>query len=287
MHIVKYIYVDDPVSSLDENNIIAIAHHLAQLLKRKNNPLKAVISSHHTLFFNVMWNELDGKNNKFAAPYFLNKLRNRLGVQLKDLMQVLSKLNHGSKTNVLNKIKESYPDIEVPESILDDKESLKKFITETHATSVNPVQSFLDAFQGKLQGGKLKTYESPLKEYYLKGTGDTPFFHHVATLVDLYNAVESGKLYTHHFNTLRTILEKSACFHGFSKFSSLIQKDENDPDDILYTRVINVLNHGNYSLYEPMAMIEEIKDQFKTILTAFMSKYTFNPELFIEAQEEI
>ena len=34
-------------------------------------------------------------------------------------------------------------------------------------------------------------------------------------------------------------------------------------------------------------MIEENKDQFKTILTAFMSKYTFNPELFIEAQEEI
>jgi hypothetical protein len=284
---VKYIYVDDPVSSLDENNIIAIAHHLAQLLKRKESSLKAVISSHHTLFFNVMWNELDGKNNKFAAPYFLNKLRNRFDVQLRDLIQVLSKLNAGSKTNVLNKIKESYPDTEVPENILDDKDILKIFITEAHATSVNPVQSFLDTFQSKLQGGKLKTYESPLKEYYLKGTGDTPFFHHVATLVDLYNAVESGKLYTHHFNTLRTILEKSACFHGFNKFSALIQKDKDDPDDILYTRVINVLNHGNYSLYEPMTMIEENKDQFKTILTVFMNKYTFNPELFIEAQEEV
>lgn len=283
---VKYIYIDDPVSSLDENNIIAIAHHLAQLLKSKDNPLKAVISSHHTLFFNVMYNELDGKNNKIASPYFLNKLRNCLDVQIDDLLKVFGKLNN-SKTNVLNKIKESYSDMDVPEDILDNKKALKTFITKTQATSVNPVQSFLGAFQNKLQGGNLKTYKSPLKEYYLKGVGDTPFFHHVSTLVDLYNAVESGKLYTHHFNVLRTILEKSACFHGFNKFSSLIQKDENDPDDILHTRIINVLNHGNYSLYEPMTMIDENKNQFKKILEEFMKRYTFNPELFIKEQDGI
>lgn len=55
---VKYIYIDDPISSLDDNNAITIASHLAQLLKKEDNKKKIVISTHHTLFFNVMCNEL-------------------------------------------------------------------------------------------------------------------------------------------------------------------------------------------------------------------------------------
>ncbi|MDE3996588.1 anticodon nuclease, partial [Glaesserella parasuis] len=55
---VKYIYIDDPVSSLDDNNTIAIACDLAKLLKDNKDNFKAIISSHHGLFFNVMCNEL-------------------------------------------------------------------------------------------------------------------------------------------------------------------------------------------------------------------------------------
>jgi hypothetical protein len=54
---VKYIYIDDPISSLDENNTIAIAVDLARLLKEANS-IKFVISTHHNLFFNIMANEL-------------------------------------------------------------------------------------------------------------------------------------------------------------------------------------------------------------------------------------
>ncbi len=32
---VKYVYIDDPISSLDEHNAIAVANHLAKLLKRR------------------------------------------------------------------------------------------------------------------------------------------------------------------------------------------------------------------------------------------------------------
>ena len=49
---VKHIYIDDPISSLDEHNAIAVANHLAKLLKRPESRLKTVISTHHTLFFN-------------------------------------------------------------------------------------------------------------------------------------------------------------------------------------------------------------------------------------------
>ena len=37
---VRYIYIDDPISSLDEHNAIAVANHLAQLLKRPEEPSK-------------------------------------------------------------------------------------------------------------------------------------------------------------------------------------------------------------------------------------------------------
>ncbi len=77
---VKYLYIDDPISSLDDNNAIAVASHLAQLLKGSNGAIKTVISSHHALFFNVMWNELNerGRTNPLQ-PYFL-KGKNRTAV---------------------------------------------------------------------------------------------------------------------------------------------------------------------------------------------------------------
>ncbi len=69
---VKYIYIDDPISSLDDNNAIAVASHLAQMIKKTGNNKKVVVSSHHTLFFNVMWNELSAVRGQFQ-PYFLTK----------------------------------------------------------------------------------------------------------------------------------------------------------------------------------------------------------------------
>jgi len=193
---VKYIYIDDPISSLDENNAIAVASNLAQLLKNQNSQLKTIISSHHTLFFNVLCNELSN-----AKKYFLSK----------------------DKTTDI---------------------------------------------------------------YSLRDTGDTPFFQHVAMLTELCQAQQSGKLYTYHFNMLRSLLEKSASFHGFKNFSACIKQDNNDPDGVLHARLINILSHGNYSLYEPREMLEENKAYFKKILDDFMSRYPFNPELFSNLSEE-
>lgn len=102
--------------------------------------------------------------------------------------------------------------------------------------------------------------------------GDTPFFHHVAALAELYQAAQEDRLFTHHFNMLRTILEKTASFHGFSNFSACIPTDDaDDPEGVLHARLINILSHGNYSLFEPQPMLEENKVYFKTILDGFPS----------------
>lgn len=186
---VKYVYIDDPISSLDEHNAITVANHLAQLLKRDSNRLKTVISTHHPLFFNVLCNEL-----KRANRYFLSRI---------------------------------------------------------------------------LEGG-----------YELRETGQTPFFHHVAAIAELYEADRDGRLFTHHFNMLRTVMEKTASFHGHENFSACIRQDDDDEDAVLYTRLVNIMSHGNYSLYEPQEMLEENKRYFRKILHAFIARYPFNPALF-------
>jgi wobble nucleotide-excising tRNase len=197
---VKYLYIDDPISSLDDNNAIAVASHLAQLLKNQNGRIKTVISSHHALFFNVMWNELNERRGHLQ-PYFLSSDKN---------------------TN----------------------------------------------------------------NYILRYISDTPFFHHVALIKQLHEAAQSDQLFTYHFTVLRSILEKTATFHGFKNFSACIKQDANDPDGVVHARIINVLSHGNYSLFEPQEMLEENKGYFKKILGDFMNNYRFNPELSPEPAVE-
>lgn len=199
---VNYIYIDDPISSLDDHNAIAVASHLAQLLKSASGDIKSVISSHHALFFNVMWNELNERGrNSPLQPFFLN----------------------GDKGT---------------------------------------------------------------GSYTLRYTNNTPFFHHVALLKQLHEAAETDQLYTYHFNILRGILEKTASFHGFPNFSACIKQDRDDEEGVLHARLINVLSHGNYSLFEPREMLEENKQYFKKILNDFMANYRFNPELFPAQTEE-
>lgn len=67
----KYIFIDDPVSSLDENNLIELAVNLATLIKRSNSNLKFIITTHNPLFYNVLYNEL--KLQSKGKTYILSK----------------------------------------------------------------------------------------------------------------------------------------------------------------------------------------------------------------------
>ena len=188
---VKYIYIDDPISSLDDNNAIAVASDLSKLLKNGIDKVKVIISSHHNLFFNVMCNEL--KKNR-CKRYFLHK--------------------NG---------------------------------TDGHT---------------------------------LRATDDTPFFHHVALLSELKQAMDSDKINTYHFNMLRSVLEKTATFFGYDDFSRCIHGID---DEILYARALNLLSHGKFSIYEPVEMGTDNKELFKKMLQTFLDKYEFYlPDLLTE-----
>ncbi len=117
--------------------------------------------------------------------------------------------------------------------------------------------------------------------YIITDTKDTPFFHHVSLIKELHNVSENGTLYTYHFNILRNILEKTAAFHGFNRFDACIKQAEDDPDAVIHSRIINILSHGNYSLFDPVEMQDENREYFKQILRDFMTNYRFNPDLFV------
>ena len=58
----EYIFIDDPVSSLDENHLIELAVNLADLIKSSPSDLKFIITTHNPLFYNVLYSELNTKN---------------------------------------------------------------------------------------------------------------------------------------------------------------------------------------------------------------------------------
>jgi energy-coupling factor transporter ATP-binding protein EcfA2 len=188
---VKYIYIDDPISSLDENNAIAVANHLAQILAQAEKRTRIVVSTHHVLFFNVLCNELKNK----AHRHFLKA---------------------GAAPN----------------------------------------------------------------SYSLLDTGAKPFLHHLSTLVELYEVQVSGALYTHHFNMMRRVMEQTANFFGLDDWKTCIVVTEDDPNKALYKRMIDLMSHGDYSLYEPREMMEENKAHFRTIFRQFIAVHPFNPALF-------
>ncbi|GAA5484267.1 AAA family ATPase [Haloferula sargassicola] len=207
---VNYLYIDDPISSLDDNNAISVACDLAKLLRRAgyrtygNNdpaPVKVVFSSHHSLFFNVMCNELgrsqEGEPKVKHKRYFLHRPNN----------------------------------------------------------------------EGR---------------YTLRATEDTPYFHHVASLAELQKAADpdTGTLYTFHFNALRSIMEKTSSFFGHKDISFCLKVLDNEEDQALFNRALNLLSHGKYAIHEPTVMGEDNQQLFRRILREFVERFQFElPEI--------
>lgn len=201
----KYLYIDDPISSLDDNNAISVACDLANMLRRaaswqaghgEASPIKIVFSSHHALFFNVMCNELG--RQKDGSP----------------------------------------------------KINLKRYFLHRPGA---------EGF------------------YTLRATDDTPYFHHVATLAELQRAADpkKGKLYTFHFNALRSVMEKTASFFGHPDIAFCLKALNNVEDLALYNRALNLLSHGKYAIHDPVEMGEDNQELFRRILRDFVTAFQF------------
>ncbi len=76
----EYIFIDDPVTSLDENHLIELAVDLANLIKSSESDIKFIITTHNAIFYNVLHNEFNSKHDisgykpKHSKKYRLEKL---------------------------------------------------------------------------------------------------------------------------------------------------------------------------------------------------------------------
>lgn len=59
----QYIFIDDPVSSLDDTHLIELAVNIAELVKFSQSDLKFIITTHNPLFYNVLFNEFNNADS--------------------------------------------------------------------------------------------------------------------------------------------------------------------------------------------------------------------------------
>lgn len=68
----EYIFIDDPVSSLDDTHLIELAVNISELIKSSTSDLKFIITTHNPLFYNVLFNEFN--RVKKTKKWILEKL---------------------------------------------------------------------------------------------------------------------------------------------------------------------------------------------------------------------
>lgn len=223
---IEYIYIDDPMSSLDDNNVIAFASQLYKVIrdsrKQEDNAkragkedfrrIKFVVSSHHSLFFHVMLHGLS--DDAKLGRYYLHR----------------------------------------------DKDS---------------------------------------DELVLKSMSDkAPFYYNVAMMCEIQDAIRNDKLYTYHFNIMRSIMEKIREFFGHQDLSiildgitykgNLFTETAFSKGDLidLYSRIVNVFSHEGH-FFSPTLMNEDNKDSLITMFKHIKNKYRFQlPDLHDERSEK-
>lgn len=223
---IEYIYIDDPMSSLDDNNVIAFASQFYKVIrdsrKQEDNAkragkedfrrIKFVVSSHHSLFFHVMLHGLS--DDAKLGRYYLHR----------------------------------------------DKDS---------------------------------------NELVLKSMSDkAPFYYNVAMMCEIQDAIRNDKLYTYHFNIMRSIMEKIREFFGHRDLSivldgitykgNLFTETAFSKGDLvdLYSRIVNVFSHEG-QFFSPALMNEDNKDSLITMFKHIKGKYRFQlPDLHDERSEK-
>ncbi len=136
----EYIVIDDPVSSIDDARITEIAVNLFELVSSSQNiKLNFLITTHHALFYNVLFNSFSRIPKSEARKHFYILSRNT--------------------NNTLS---------------LDGQND------------------------------------------------DTPFAYHLLVKKKIEEAIASNRIEKYHFNLLRSLLEKTANFLGYDKFSDCL-----------------------------------------------------------------
>jgi hypothetical protein len=62
----EYVFIDDPVSSLDDTHLIELAVNIAELIKSSQSKVKFIITTHNPLFYNILFNEFNNAEPRYG-----------------------------------------------------------------------------------------------------------------------------------------------------------------------------------------------------------------------------
>ena len=247
----KYIFIDDPVSSLDENHLIEIACDIARLIKQDASKLQFIITTHNPLFFNVLVHELGQfKQDKSKdVKMLVNELRNLDQNKSKGFTELLNELLQLNQTK--------------PEDVNELVNGLRNLVQNKSEDFNKLLNKLLQLNQTKPEDVKLKgttcrvlslledgTYEVE------ENTSDHPFSYHLRLLKEIEQAIDGGAIQKYHYAFLRNILEKTSVFLGHKKWEDLLPGEDEDTRNAYYQRLINLAHHS-YSSHEEFHHIGE------------------------------
>ena len=232
----KYVFIDDPVSSLDDSHLIELAVDLAELIKTTESDLKFIIATHNPLFYNVLFNEF---NNK----------------KYKDVEKV--------KTSLQAAIANGGDVVEALDTLVapDDKDSVAAALQVPDNEAAIAAVTRPKVIYKRERSAKYRLSKGADGSFALVEQGnDSPFSYHLLLLSELKKAVDSGQVRKFHFNYLRNVLEKTATFLGYNRWGDLLPPIDGDPDPFA-SRIVNLSSHSAHSGEEVAEL--EARDQEK------------------------
>lgn len=246
----KYVFIDDPVSSLDDSHLIELAVDLAELIKTTESDLKFIIATHNPLFYNVLFNEFNNKKYKDA-----DKVKASLQAAIANGGDVIEALDTlvapDNRTDIATALQIPDNDAAIA-AVTRPKLIYKPNHSAKYRLSKGANGSFALAEQGN----------------------DSPFSYHLLLLSELKKAVDSGQVQKFHFNYLRNVLEKTATFLGYHRWGDLLPKIDGNPDPFA-SRIVNLSSHSAHSGEEVAELDTRDQEKLGELVNYLFSYYHF------------
>lgn len=256
----EYIFIDDPVSSLDENHLIELAVNISSLIKESESDLKFIITTHNPLFYNILCNEFS-RLPKGCKKFRLEKMEDNTH----NLYSQINDSPFAYQVHLIDKL----------ESIFKQEIQIKEFLKEIKHGYKNKVKSILK---------KDALNDNDLSEFYRlisNRTISSLFYirkNHVGNEFTLSlfkeKEIKECEVEKYHFNLIRNILEKLATFLGYREMKDMLPQDGSGPDPYM-NRIVNLSSHSKHSGEETILISDNDKRVLKGLVEHINTKYNF------------
>lgn len=256
----EYIFIDDPVSSLDENHLIELAVNISSLIKESESDLKFIITTHNPLFYNILCNEFS-RLPKGCKKFRLEKMEDNTH----NLYSQINDSPFAYQVHLIDKL----------ESIFKQEIQIKEFLKEIKHGYKNKVKTILK---------KDALNDNDLSEFYRlisNRTISSLFYirkNHVGNEFTLSlfkeKEIKECEVEKYHFNLIRNILEKLATFLGYREMKDMLPQDGSGPDPYM-NRIVNLSSHSKHSGEETILISDNDKRVLKGLVEHINTKYNF------------